>query len=242
MARRPKPPAPKRTQAEMIREVLSDRIVHGILQPGEALDETSLAEEFAVSRTPIREALRQLETIGLASSRPHRGTVVTEISEAELHDMFRVMGELEALCARMSAEAMTGAERDALAVLHAEGAALVVAGAIEPYRLHNDRFHQMLYAGAHNAFLEGLVQSVQRRLQPFRRLQFEVLHRIESSQREHGLVVAAIIDGHPEGAAQAMLRHLLVVEETVERTVAAIDVGGAARFLAPDSEHARRQG
>ncbi len=56
----------RRTQADMIREAIADRIVHGILLPGEPLDEAGLAGEFGVSRTPVREAIRQLESIGLA--------------------------------------------------------------------------------------------------------------------------------------------------------------------------------
>ncbi|WP_061933351.1 GntR family transcriptional regulator [Aureimonas sp. AU22] len=208
---------PKRTQADMIREVLSDRIVHGILRPGEALDETSLAAEFGVSRTPIREALRQLESIGLALSRPHRGTIVTNVGERELHDIFRVMGELEALCARLSAEAMTPGECEALSHLHAHGAELVLRGDVGGYLAHNEQFHDALYAGSHNGFLEETTRSVRRRLAPFRRMQFEALHRIAHSQREHGAVVAAILDGDADRAARAMLEHLSIVERAVDR-------------------------
>lgn len=207
----------KRTQADMIREVLSDRIVHGILRPGEALDEMGLAAEFGVSRTPVREALRQLESIGLALSRPHRGTIVTNISERELHDIFRVMAELEALCAHLSAEAMTPAECEALSHLQASGAEFVLRGDIEGYRAHNDRFHDALYAGSHNGFLEEMTRSVRRRLAPFRRMQFEALHRVANSQREHGAVVAAILDGDGERAARAMLDHMSIVERAVDR-------------------------
>ncbi|MGQ4274011.1 GntR family transcriptional regulator [Terrihabitans sp. B22-R8] len=207
----------KRTQADMIREALSDRIVHGILRPGEPLDETGLAAEFGVSRTPIREALRQLETIGLALSRPHRGTIVTNISEDELHDIFRVMGELEALCARLCAEAMTEEERDAFSRLHAGADECVARGDVDSFRAHNERFHDALYAGSHNVFLEDLTRSVRRRLAPFRRMQFEAVRRIESSQREHGLVVAAIVEGNGPEAADAMLAHLSIVERMVDK-------------------------
>jgi DNA-binding GntR family transcriptional regulator len=208
---------PKRTQADMIREVLSDRIVHGILRPGEALDETGLAAEFGVSRTPIREALRQLETIGLAMSRPHRGTVVTNVSDGELHDIFRVMGELEALCARLCAEAMTPAECEALSHLQAGGAEFVLRGDVDAYRAHNERFHDALYAGSHNGFLEETTRSVRRRLAPFRRMQFEALHRIANSQREHGSIVEAILDGDADRAARSMLDHMSIVERAVDQ-------------------------
>ncbi|MEX6505173.1 GntR family transcriptional regulator [Jiella sp. M17.18] len=206
----------KRTQTDMIRETLADRIVHGFLRPGEPMDETSIAAEFGVSRTPVREALRQLEANGLALSRPHRGAVVTKLTERELDDTFVVMAELEALCARLCATTMAGAELDAFALLHHEGAAHAADNDIEAYRAHNERFHNAIYAGSHNPFLERTTLSVRRRLAPFRNLQFEAFHRPDASHREHGLIVSAIIAGDGEEAAATMRRHILTVRKAVD--------------------------
>ena len=95
----------KPTQAERVRASLADAIVRGELGPGVALDEATIAEKFQVSRTPVREAIRQLEAIGFAEARPHRGAVVPHFTPEKLNDMFTVMAEMEALCARYAADA-----------------------------------------------------------------------------------------------------------------------------------------
>ena len=75
---------PRRTLAEELRHQLADEIRSGALAPGAALDETELARRFAVSRTPVREAIRQLDASGLVEVRPHRGAVVARPSEERL--------------------------------------------------------------------------------------------------------------------------------------------------------------
>jgi DNA-binding GntR family transcriptional regulator len=208
----------------MIREALADRIVHGFWQPGEALDETTLAAEFSVSRTPVREALRQLETIGLAASRPHKGTTVTNLSKTELDDAFLVMAELEALCASLCASALDAAGREALAAMHSEGEAMVARDDLHAFRDHNERFHNAIYRGTGNAFLEELTFGVRRRLGPFRKIQFELLHRIASSQSEHALVVKAILERDSAAAAAAMRDHMLMVRRKVDEVSAPLSL------------------
>ena len=89
----------RRTLAEDLRLQLADEIVRGTLTPGAALDEMELARRFSVSRTPVREAIRQLAASGLIEARAHRGAVVAQPTEERLNGMFEAMAELEA-CAR----------------------------------------------------------------------------------------------------------------------------------------------
>ena len=96
----------KVTRAEELRLQLADEIVRGALAPGSALDETDIARRFNVSRTPVREALRQLAASGLIDARAHRGAVVARPSIERLTGMFEAMAELEALCAGLAAERM----------------------------------------------------------------------------------------------------------------------------------------
>lgn len=97
------------TKAQDIQQALAADIVQGLIVPGSTLDEAGLAAQFGVSRTPIREAIRVLQMSGLVDVRPHRGAVVTDLSDEQLDDMFSVMAELGALCARWSAVAMGAA-------------------------------------------------------------------------------------------------------------------------------------
>src|SRR6201988_3015479 len=101
----------KLPRAEEFRQQLADEIVRGDLAPGAALDETDIARRFSVSRTPVREALRQLAASGLIEARAHRGAVVAQPSVERLSGMFEAMAELEALCAGLAAERMAPAER-----------------------------------------------------------------------------------------------------------------------------------
>ena len=96
----------KITRAEELRLQLADEIVRGALAPGAALDETDIAQRFNVSRTPVREALRQLAACGLVDARAHRGAVVARPSIERLTGMFEAMAELEAMCAGLAAERM----------------------------------------------------------------------------------------------------------------------------------------
>jgi len=206
----------KRTKAQAIHQAIADDIVHGRLSPGFALDETSIAETFGVSRTPIREALRHLQAIGLVEPRAPRGVVVAALSEQQLDDMFAVMAEIEALCARWSAIAMSAAERRELLTLMAESERLVSAGNQAGYVEFNNRFHEAIYRGAHNGFLAELALTVRQRCAPFRRAQFETLGRLAKSHAEHGAVVAAIQRGDAALAATEMRLHIKVVRDAVE--------------------------
>ena len=104
-------PAEKITRAEELRLQLADEIVRGALPPGAPLDETDIARRFNVSRTPVREALRQLAACGLVEARAHRGAVVARPTLERLTGMFEAMAELEAICAGLAAERMTPVER-----------------------------------------------------------------------------------------------------------------------------------
>ena len=222
----------KPTKASLIREALADDIVHGRLVPGTSLDETSIAARFGVSRTPLREAFRQLEAIGLVKARAHRGLVVAALSDHQLDEMFAVMGELEALCARWSAIAMTAGERRQLLALQDESERLVSAGRREAYVEFNERFHDTIYRGAHNSFLAELALSVRRRCAPFRRAQFETLGRLAKSHDEHGAVVNAIQRGDADEAAREMRAHIIVVRTAVDAVA-----GEAARRTEPRPRH-----
>ena len=143
----------KVTLAEELRLQLADDIVRGALPPGAALDESEIARRFSVSRTPVREALRQLVASGLVDSRAHRGAVVARPSLARLTEMFEAMAELEALCAGLAAERMAPADRHALEAVHEELRVLSHAG--NPDRFHevNERFHNAIYAGSQNGYI-----------------------------------------------------------------------------------------
>jgi DNA-binding GntR family transcriptional regulator len=208
--------ARRRTLAEELRLQLADEIVRGLLTPGAGLDETELARRFGVSRTPVREAIRQLAASGLVEVRAHRGAVVARPSEERLLGMFEAMAELEALCAGLAAERMAPAERGLLEAVHDELRALIQSGDPQRYHEVNEAFHAAIYAGAHNAYLAEMTHATRARVQPFRRAQFRNLGRLAKSHVEHDRVVLAILRGDRDGAAAAMRGHIMLVCEEYE--------------------------
>ena len=210
------PQRDKVTRAEELRLQLADEIVRGVLAPGSGLDETDIARRFNVSRTPVREALRQLVASGLVESRAHRGAVVAQPSIERLTGMFEAMAELEALCAGLAAERMPAADRQKLEAIHEELRVLSYAG--NPDRFHevNERFHNAIYAGSQNGYIAEMTLSTRVRVQPFRRAQFRNLGRLAKSQAEHDRVVVAIMRGDKMGAAAAMRAHIELVRGEYE--------------------------
>jgi len=219
LGRRPARPASrpvKITRAQELRLQLADEIVRGALPPGAPLDETDIAKRFNVSRTPVREALRQLAASGLIDARAHRRAVVARPSLERLSAMFEAMAELEALCAGLAAERMPLAERQRLEAVHEELRVLSYAGNPDRFHKVNERFHNAIYAGSQNGYIAEITLATRVRVQPFRRAQFRNLGRLAKSHAEHDRVVVAIMRGDKTGASAAMRAHIELVHDEYE--------------------------
>ncbi len=206
----------KLTRAEEVRARLADDIVDGKLAPGMPLDETEIAASYGVSRTPLREAIRDLAAMGLVETRPHRSAIVTRPSPEHLRQMFQVMAELEALCASLAAATMTLSERCNLETIHAGLAQILKENDPSHYHVLNEKFHAAIYAGSHNAYLVEITLATRRRLSPFRRAQFLTAGRLAKSYKEHDAILVAVLQGNRELAAESMRRHILTVEDSYE--------------------------
>ena len=200
-------------RSSQLREAIEEMIAVGAVAPGQHLDETELAERFGVSRTPIREALIQLASMGLVVIRPRRGAVVAELGPRQLVEMFEMMSELEAVCARLGARRMSAPERDALREVHAACQAASVSAGTDDYYYKNEAFHQSIYGGSHNQFLIDQAMALSRRLRPYRRLQLRVRDRVPASFAEHDALVTAIVDGDGELAARLARDHVMIQGE-----------------------------
>ena len=212
------------TRAERLAGEIADAILAGELPPGSRLDEQGLAARYSVSRTPVREALRQLGASGLIEIRPHRGATVAHITHAQLEELFVAMGEIEATCARLATMSMTPVERRRLRALHDRMETLVEANDGDAYAEANLAFHGAIYAGSHNAVISEIALGLRRRLLPYRRAQFRAPGRLPRSHAEHGAVLRAIAAGDAAGAHAAMLEHVSLVEDAFEQ-VAAVAAG-----------------
>jgi DNA-binding GntR family transcriptional regulator len=208
------------TAAVKLAEAIAESVFSGEFAPGARLDEQQLAQRFAVSRTPVREALRLLATSGLITVKPRRGAFVTAVSPAELEELFVAMGELEATCARLAAMSMAPTERRRLEMLHERMGELAELDDTAAFAEANHAFHTMIYAGAHNIVIADMTAALRRRLAPYRRVQFNLEGRPPRSHSEHGVVVRAIVTGDANAAHAAMLQHVMLIEASFEELVA----------------------
>ena len=210
------------SNAVRIREALETAIIDGRYPRGAQLDPVALAREFDCSRTPIREALQQLEASGLVRVAAKRGTFVSEWTVEELAERFEVMAELEAMCARLAARRITEAELAALEAAHDECRRLAEAGAVDAYYTANSVFHGQIYSATHNAFLTREASRLHAVLQPYRRMQLQLRNRMARSFAEHDAVVTAIRAGDPDAAAEAMRDHVVVQGDRFHDLLAAL--------------------
>ncbi|HUB71130.1 MAG TPA: GntR family transcriptional regulator [Acidimicrobiales bacterium] len=180
-------------QAQVIKRV-RDMILDGVLPPGASVSETSLAEEFGVSRTPIREALKQLETEGLLEVRPRVGTFVPVLSRRDLTELFQLKEILEGAAARLMAFRGRVPELTALERNVAESATAVANGHTESYVQLVQEFHLLIVKGADNLKLEAHYRVLMNQLVYDRlvRTSLALPGRILESEAEHEHIVTLI--------------------------------------------------
>lgn len=198
----------RRNRVEAIVHALERDIVTGVLNPGDRLDERGLSERFDVSRTPIREALRQLSAAGLVTTYPRRGAVVASITIGELVEMFEMMAEMESFCARLCARRMLHAELADLEASLDDCRQAMAAQDPDLYYLRNAVFHEVIYRGARNSHLESYTLHLRNRLAPYRRLQLHRQGRMGTSDGEHQRIVEAIRANDEDRAAAEMRQHV----------------------------------
>lgn len=203
-----------------IREQLEQAILLGEFPHGSHLDESQLAERFKVSRTPIREALKQLVAYGLLEHRPNRGVFVRTPSVHELLEMFEVMAELEALCGKLAARRASRDDMQSLKELADECEEAMQSGDSDLYYHANERLHNEIYRLSGNRYLEQQATALHRRLQPYRRLQLRVPYRMRQSMSEHRIIVDAVCDGDAQRAADAIRSHIAIQGEKFNDLVA----------------------
>ncbi|MEI4487854.1 GntR family transcriptional regulator [Frigidibacter sp. MR17.14] len=197
-------------RTDQIREALEEMIVEGHFADGARLDEVSLAEQFGVSRTPLREAFQALAASGLVELRHRRGAFVRFPTLEDVVEMFDVMAEIEALCGRYAARRMTAEDQVAIerALLDCEAAA--ARRDTEGYYRANHAFHHRIYAAGGNRFLTGEAERLHRRLKPFRRLQLRVRGRMDESLRQHRAIFEALVAGDEAWVTKVMRAHIAV--------------------------------
>eukprot|EP01036_Dinobryon_divergens_P037041 gene37041-48362_t len=196
------------TLSQKISQCLAVEIVDGVLKPGAKLEEIVLAKRFKVSRTPVRDALRELAVTGLIESQPRRGFSVSSIDLAGLLDLFEAASEVEGLCAKLCALRTGMAEKMQIELVHSRAMKAVLDGDADSYANLNESFHHAIYMGARNRNLHALATNLRQRLAPFRsRAFFNTGDRLQTSVIEHEVITKAILRADSGAAFDAMRAH-----------------------------------
>jgi DNA-binding GntR family transcriptional regulator len=193
-------------------EELRRRIIECDYAPGHRLTEDRLADDFGVSRNPVREAIRVLEREGFLVAHPRRGAVVASISPQDVEDLFDVRLSLEVLAAQQAAKRIEALGADVLRGLVADAAA---ASTVSDLASLNSAFHGEICRLSGNALLIGIMESLRDRLEWIYRQ--SAVERAPHSWAEHEALAAAIIAGDAEAAAHAAHLHVLAARQAALR-------------------------
>ncbi|MFN4029162.1 MAG: GntR family transcriptional regulator [Acidovorax temperans] len=190
---------------EEVAEQLRQRIFRRELEPGSWIDELKIAEEFGISRTPLREALKVLAAEGLVTMKVRRGAYVTEMSEKDLRDVYHLLSLLESDAAGVVAERATPEQQQTLRDLHAELES--AAGNREAFFSVNERFHMALLDMADNRWRCQMVADLRKVMKLNRHNSLFKQGRIEDSLSEHRAILDAMLARDAEGTRRAMQAH-----------------------------------
>jgi DNA-binding GntR family transcriptional regulator len=212
------PPAHIETQSipELIYQALRRDIAGGVYKPG-ILRIRPLTERFGVSATPVREALRRLESEGLVTLR-NRRIMIRELSRNELHEIFALRGELEALAISRAAERLDG-DNELFTQLDALVAEMdhVATDDPEAWRRSNQQFHMLIYAAARMDRLTSMIDSLWVAVEPYLRIYVHSAPRLDEAQEDHRQILAALRRRDGARAAEVLRRHLADTETLVQQ-------------------------
>ncbi|MES1924331.1 GntR family transcriptional regulator [Salinisphaera sp. T31B1] len=202
----------------------------GQLKPGDFLSETQIAQQYGVSRTPVREAIRHLAADGLVTLRPRQRAVVKGQTAAEILDQFEAMAELEAACARLAARRRSGDELALMEHHQADCRARCVDADPVDYYEANVRFHEAIYAASGNRYLWTETLRLRDRMWFLRITQGRLPGRLAESSSEHDAVLRAIGAQDEDGAARAMRTHLILQGESLHTMLKHTNAAGVVHI------------
>ena len=188
-----------------VAELLRQRIFSRELLPGSWIDELKLAEEYGISRTPLREALKVLATEGLVTMKVRRGAYVTEMSDTDLADVYHLLALLESDAAGVVAEKATHAQLMELQSLHDELEKTIHDR--ERFFAVNEAFHMRLLEIANNRWRDLIVADLRKVMKLNRHNSLLKTGRIEESLAEHRTIMAALLARNVAGTALSMRAH-----------------------------------
>jgi DNA-binding GntR family transcriptional regulator len=220
---------PDSPASDAVHATLREAILSGVLRPGARLGEEELATRFAVSRTPVREAILRLEVEHLAERRSRRGLVVATISPHEILDLYVVRQAIDSHAAYLAAQQASPLERQRLERLHERMVMTHASGDVSELAHLNLQFHELIGQAAHSPLLMQFLAEVHHRVRRFTTTTFAYGDRAAAALDEHRRLIDAINARDAEQAhdiAYAHMGHALDVRIAMEENQAAASVYG----------------
>lgn len=229
---RRKPIERHQTLREKILETIRESILKGVLKPGEKVAEPELAERFGISRTPIREAFRQLESEGYLTVIPRKGAVVTALSERDVTEFYAIKSILEGYAARLAAVNLTPREIDRLETINEKLAQVAKEGDVKAfYRVHSE-FHDVFIKAAGNEKLAELISQVGMKFIRLRMASLSLPGRMDISVEEHRKLIEAFRANDGEAANKLVSQTAALGGQVLIQSMSDDErSGGAFEFL-----------
>jgi DNA-binding GntR family transcriptional regulator len=205
------------TKADLAYQQIRQRILEGELAPETSLDQEALAKWLGLSTTPVREALRRLESERLVVSRAHRDTVVAPLSLDMVEEVYAVRLSLDPLAVSLAAARADGAQRAAIVALSREHQ---VPGDLQSTVSLNRRLHRAIYTASGNATLVEILDSLWDLSDRYRLIVCRDQAVVELAHAEHAAIVTAVVEGAPDRAAELTRNHLAASLQQIRSAVA----------------------
>ncbi len=183
-------------------------ILNGVYEPGESLVETKLSEELGVSRTPVREALRQLELEGLVQSVPNKGVTVKGVSQQDIQDIYTIRMLIEGLAARWAAEKIAPHELEELKEAVDLEEFYTKKNDYEHLLQFDTRFHDIIFRASKSMPLTHTLSTFHNYVQKARKVSMSSPKRAEEVLQEHKAILQAIVDKDADKAEQLTTQHV----------------------------------
>lgn len=197
--------------------LLRDRILNESYKCGDKLNELTLAKELKISRTPIREALKQLELEGLVESIPNKGVYVKGFSPRDIDDMFEIRLSLEGLAVSFAIDRMDEVHLAKIKEVFELLEFYTAKGDFDKVNDFNILFHESIYQATQSTYFEQILKDIHYYVSVTSRHSIARPERLESSLLEHRAILEAIIDGDKDEATERIQRHIRKTQMLVRK-------------------------
>ncbi len=198
----------KSSLSSKIFNILRDNILEGKYSPDEKLVEIKLADELGVSRTPVREALKQLELEGLVENIPNRGVIVKGISKQDISDIYTIRLAIEAIAVDWAMERMTDDDLDKLKELYELMEFYTIKKDVLKISELNSQFHEIIYKATKSRYLEQILKDFQYYIKTTRNKSLKTPGRLDSALDEHKAILDAFLERDAEKAKIVLTEHI----------------------------------